>query len=58
MKFSALTRSERNVHRAGEIVGVQAKYGLADWVKGLHYSWIQDRIRSVDRQLPGGGRVP
>jgi ubiquinone biosynthesis protein len=29
---------------------VLAKYGLADWVKGLNYSWIQDRIQSVDGQ--------
>ena len=45
MKFAALTRLERNVHRAGEIIGVLAKYGLADWVKGLNFPWIQDRIR-------------
>jgi ubiquinone biosynthesis protein len=50
MKFNALTRLERNVHRAGEIIGVLAKYGLADWVKGLNFSWIQDRIRSIDGQ--------
>jgi len=48
MKFNALTRLERNVHRAGEIIGVLAKYGLADWVKGLNLSWVQDRIRSID----------
>jgi ubiquinone biosynthesis protein len=52
MKFNALTRLERDVHRAGEIVGVLAKYGLADWVKGLNFSWIQDRIQSIDgRQI-------
>ena len=50
MKFTALTRLERNVHRAGEIIAVLAKYGLADWVRGLNFSWIQDRIRSVDGQ--------
>ena len=50
MRFSALTRLERNVHRAGEIIGVLAKYGLADWVKGLNYRWVQDRIKSADGQ--------
>jgi ubiquinone biosynthesis protein len=50
MKFNALTRLERNVRRAGEIIGVLAKYGLADWVNKLNFSWIQDRIRSVDGQ--------
>src|SRR5208282_4346729 len=54
MRFDALTRLERNVHRAGEIIGVLAKYGLADWVKRLDYSWIQDRFRSVDgKHIPG-----
>jgi len=48
MKFNALTRLEHNVHRAGEIIGVLAKYGLADWVQGLNFSWVQDRIRSID----------
>ena len=50
MKFAALTRLEGNVHRVGEIIGVLAKYGLADWVKGLKLSWIQERIQSVDGQ--------
>ncbi len=50
MKSGTLTRLERNAHRVGEILGVLAKYGLADWFKGWHYSWIQDRIQSVDGQ--------
>ena len=50
MKLNALTRLERNIRRTGEIVGVLAKYGLADWVKGLDYPWIQDRIKSFDGQ--------
>jgi len=50
MKLTALTRLERNVHRGGEIIGVLAKYGLAGWVKGLNFSWIQDRIKSIDGQ--------
>jgi ubiquinone biosynthesis protein len=50
MKFAAITRLECNLHRAGEIVGVLAKYGLADWFKGLHYAWIQERIKSFDGQ--------
>jgi ubiquinone biosynthesis protein len=50
MKLTALSRLERNVHRGGEIIGVLAKYGLADWVKGLNFAWIQDRMKSVDGQ--------
>jgi ubiquinone biosynthesis protein len=48
--MTALTHLEHNARRAGEIIGVLAKYGLADWFKGWHYSWIQDRIRSIDGQ--------
>src|SRR5271169_3431175 len=50
MKLTAITRLECNVRRSGEIIGVLAKYGLADWVKGLNFSWIQERIKSVDGQ--------
>ncbi|SPE60353.1 Ubiquinone biosynthesis protein AarF [Verrucomicrobia bacterium] len=48
MKIAALTRLERNAHRVSEIIGVLAKYGLADLFKGWHYAWIQDRIQSFD----------
>ena len=50
MKFAALTRLERNAHRVKEVLGVLAKYGLADWVKGWNYSWIQERIQTEDGQ--------
>ena len=53
MKLTAITKLERNVRRSGEIIGVLAKYGLADWVKGLNFSWVQERIKSVD-----GQRIP
>ena len=53
MKFNALARIERNARRAGEILGVLARYGLADWFKGWNYSWIQERIQSYD-----GQRIP
>jgi ubiquinone biosynthesis protein len=50
MNIVAFPRLERNALRVGEIVGVLAKYGLADWFKGWHYAWIQDRIQSFDGQ--------
>src|ERR1035438_4999858 len=53
VKFNALARIERNTRRAGEILGVLAKYGLADWFKGWNYSWIQERIQGYD-----GQRIP
>ena len=50
MKSAKVIRFDRNVHRAGDIIGVLVKYGIADWVKGLDVPWIQDRIRSADGQ--------
>jgi ubiquinone biosynthesis protein len=50
MKLAAITKLERNVRRSGEIIGVLAKYGLADWVKRLNFSWVQERIKSFDGQ--------
>ena len=50
MKFGPLTRLERNAHRVGEILAVLAKYGLADWFKGWHIAWIQERIQTFDGQ--------
>ena len=48
MRIAALTRLEHNARRAGEIVAVFAKYGVADWLKNWHYDWIQNRLRSID----------
>lgn len=50
MKFDVIRRMERNARRAGEILAVLTKYGLADWAKGLHLAWIQDRLRSPEGQ--------
>jgi len=33
---------------------VLARFGLADWLKGLNYAWIQDRLRSADGQAISG----
>jgi ubiquinone biosynthesis protein len=53
MKIGSITRLEQNTRRSGEIIGVLAKYGLADWFKGAHSSWIQERIKSFDgRPIP------
>ena len=48
MRFDAIRHMERNAKRAGEILAVLAKYGLADWARKLHYAWIQDRLRSPE----------
>jgi ubiquinone biosynthesis protein len=50
MRIGSITRLEQNTRRGGEIIGVLAKYGLADWFKGVHASWIEERIQSFDGQ--------
>jgi hypothetical protein len=48
MKFTALTRLERNIPRVGEIIGVLAKYGLADSVNG---SWNAEEYLAASSTL-------
>lgn len=50
MKLDAIARLQRDARRVSEIIAVLVRYGLADWLKGLHYSWIQERLRSADGQ--------
>jgi ubiquinone biosynthesis protein len=50
LKLEALSRLERNARRMGEIVGVLAKYGLADWLSALKFDWVQERLRTTDGQ--------
>ncbi len=47
MKLSTLVRLDQSAKRVAEIVGVLAKYGLADWLSHLDYDWLQ-------RYLKGG----
>lgn len=48
-----VARVEHNAQRAAEIVGVLARYGLADWFKNWRLAWIQERIKSHDgRPIP------
>lgn len=46
MKLRHLLQLEKNVLRFGEIVGVLAKYGFADWLSGTDYAWLRDRVKS------------
>jgi len=48
MPFDALGRLKRHARRVGQVVGVLAKYGLADGLRWLNVDWIQDRLRSRD----------
>ena len=42
MLLDRLTRTEQNARRLADIVGVLAKYGLADWLAGIrHTEWLR-----------------
>ncbi len=43
----------RNTKRVGEIVAILGRYGLADWLGGLNYDWLQGRLVSFDGERLG-----
>ena len=43
----------RNTKRVGEIVAILGRYGLADWLSGLNYDWLQGRLVSFDGERLG-----
>ena len=53
MKLAALARVDRNAHRLKEILSILRKYGLADWLRGLSYRWIQERMLTANGQRIG-----
>ncbi len=48
--LAPIERLERNARRVGEIVGVLAKYGLADWLSGIPMTRVQDWLQSMEGQ--------
>ena len=53
MRLSVLSRVERNARRVTEIVSVLSRYGLADWLAGLNYEWLQGRLVSHNGERLG-----
>ena len=53
MPFSSFLRVERNARRLTEILAILSKYGLADWLGGLNYEWLQGRLVSFEGQRLG-----
>src|SRR5437773_435660 len=43
----------RNTKRFGEILAILGRYGLADWLGGLNYDWLQGRLVSFDGERLG-----
>ncbi len=48
MRLSVLTRVEKSARRVTEILSVLSRYGLADWLAGLNYEWLQGRLVSAN----------
>src|SRR5271170_7260997 len=46
-------RFDRNAKRVGEILTILGRYGLADWLSGLNYEWLQGRLVSFDGERLG-----
>src|SRR5262249_24677368 len=53
MHISSLFRVERNARRLTEILAILSKYGLADWLGGLNYEWLQGRLVSFEGERLG-----
>jgi ubiquinone biosynthesis protein len=47
------SRLDRNAKRVGEILAILGRYGLADWLSGLKYEWLQGRLVSFDGERLG-----
>jgi ubiquinone biosynthesis protein len=54
MRLHAIERLERDARRVAEVCGVAAKYGLADWLKGIHYGRLQEWLQTTDGQAIAG----
>lgn len=48
MPFNPLARQQRDLGRVTEIVKSLVRYGLADWMRPLPFSWIQEFFRSKE----------
>lgn len=53
MLLESIAKIERSARRLQEILSILAKYGLADWLGGLKYEWLQSRLLSFDGQRLG-----
>lgn len=53
MLLESIAKIERSAKRLQEILTILAKYGLADWLGGLKYEWLQSRLLSFDGERLG-----
>ena len=52
--LDAIARLERDARRVAEIAAVAARYGLADWLKGIRYSKLQEWLKDAEGQSIAG----
>ena len=48
VKLSMLVKMDASARRLKEILSVFGKYGLADWMQGIQYDWLQQWLTSPD----------
>ncbi len=48
MKLSMLVKMDSSARRLKEILAIFGKYGLADWMQGIQYDWLQQWLTSPD----------
>ncbi len=48
MLLESIAKIEQNTRRLQEILTILGKYGLADWLGGLKYEWLQSRLVSFN----------
>ncbi len=48
MLLDSIAKIEQNARRLQEILTILGKYGLADWLGGVKYEWLQSRLVSFN----------
>src|SRR5687767_5723335 len=51
MNLRSLPQLSRSIHRVGEVVGVLAKYGLADWLSGTEFERSKSLFTGKEGEL-------
>lgn len=48
MELRTLVRIDKSARRLAEIIGLFAKYGLADWISNVDYPWLKSLLKSSE----------
>lgn len=58
MKLSNLVKLDRGARRVAEVIQILTKYGLADWISHLDYSWLRRFLRGERMEEMRGLTTP